>query len=271
MGRPENVMQVFSLLDKSNCRKCGEKSCLAFAGAVFLGRRPITDCPSIDHERAGRFLEPGSGNIPAEEQDVYFKELIERVTRSDLRQAAERTGGRFDGVKLSVKILGKDFSVDTSGNLFSDIHIIPWIAVPFLVYVLESKGQQVSGEWMSFRELDGGKERYPLFQKRCEEGMKRIADVYTELFDDMTQLFQAQKVENRFDSDIGVILPVLPLVPMMICYWKADEGIGSSLNIFFDRSIDANLGAESAFTIGAGLTQMFEKLALRHGCTMGQT
>jgi hypothetical protein len=268
MARPKNVMQVFSLLDKSNCRKCGEKTCLAFAGAVFQGRRLIIDCPTIDHDRARQFIEPTTGNTAAEEPDEFFTELINRIATSDLQQAAERTGGRFDGEKLSVKILGKDFSVDSSGNLFSDIHIIPWITIPFLVYVLESKGQPVMGDWVSFRELDGGKERYPLFQKRCEEGMQRIADVYTDLFDDMTQLFQARQVESRFDSDISVILPVLPLVPLMICYWKADEGIGSSLNIFFDRSIDANLGNETAFTIGAGLTQMFEKLALRHGCAI---
>lgn len=96
--------------------------------------------------------------------------------------------------------------------------------------------------------------------------MQRIADVYTDLFDDLVHLFDAKQVESRFNADISVILPVLPLVPLMICYWRPEEGIGSSLNLFFDRSIDSNLGNETAFTLGAGLTQMFEKLAVRHGC-----
>lgn len=266
MARPENVMQVFSLLDKSNCRKCGEKTCLAFAGAVFQQRRSITDCPTLDHHRARHFIteeETGSG---PNEQDAFLEMLKQRVAACDLQEAAERGGGSFDGEKLTLKILGKDFSVDTGGNLYSDIHIIPWVSVPFLTYVLEGKGQEVAGDWVSFRELAGGKERYPLFNKRCEEGMQRIADVYTDLFDDLVHLFQARQVDSRFDSDISVILPVLPRVPLMICYWKPDEGIGSSLNLFFDRTVDENLGCETAFTVGAGLTQMFEKLALRHGC-----
>ncbi len=271
MARPENVMQVFSLLDKSNCRKCGEKTCLAFAGAVYQGRRPVTDCPTIDHDRARPFIETAVAGPPEDDQDAFLKDLVDRITRCDLRQAAARTGGRFDGEKLTVKVLGKDFSVDSSGKLYSDIHMIPWVVVPFLEYVLNAKGQPVSGDWVSFRELAGGKARYPLFQKRCEEGMQRIADVYTDLFDDLTHLFQARQVESLFDADISVILPVLPLVPLMICYWKADEGIGSSLNIFFDRSVDANLGNASAFTLGAGLTQMFEKLAIRHGCVIDHT
>ena len=118
------------------------------------------------------------------------------------------------------------------------------------------------------RELDGGKERYPLFRKRGEEAMKRVADVYTDLFDDMAHLFQGRQVDSRFDSDISVILPVFPKVPLMICYWKPDEGMESSLTLFFDQSINANLGSEAAYMIGTGLTQMFEKLALRHGFTV---
>jgi len=51
----------------------------------------------------------------------------------------------------------------------------------------------------------------------------------------------------------------------MICYWRPDEGLGSSLNIFFDKSTDQNLDIGSVFSLGAGLTQMFQKLALRHG------
>ena len=118
------------------------------------------------------------------------------------------------------------------------------------------------------REMTGGKARYPLFQKRCEQAMKRIGDVYADLFDDMVQLFRGRQVESPFDSDISVVLPVLPLVPILICYWRADEGMESSLNVFFDRSIEHNLDCETAFTLGAGLTQMFENLARRHGCAL---
>ena len=40
-------MEIFTLLDKSNCRKCNEKTCLAFAAAVFQGRKDITECPKL--------------------------------------------------------------------------------------------------------------------------------------------------------------------------------------------------------------------------------
>ncbi len=262
-------MQVFSLLDKSNCRKCGEKTCLAFASAVFQGRSRLSECPVLDPVVAARF--DGSaevrGEAAPEPAEVLFTRLRQEAAALDLSETARRVGGVFDGRALRVKILGKDMGIDKQANLISDIHMTPWVTVPFLTYLLHCQGAPLSGEWISMREMAGGKARYPLFQKRCEQAMKRIGDIYAELFDDMVQLFRGRQVESPFDSDISVVLPVLPLVPVLICYWRADEGLESSLNVFFDRSIEHNLDCETAFTLGAGLTQMFESLARRHGCT----
>ena len=41
MAQPKNAMEIFQLLDKSNCRECGKKTCLAFAGAVYQGLKEI--------------------------------------------------------------------------------------------------------------------------------------------------------------------------------------------------------------------------------------
>ena len=57
----------------------------------------------------------------------------------------------------------------------------------------------------------------------------------------------------------------LPKLPIMVCYWLPEEGMQSSLNVFFDQSADKNLDIGSIFSLGAGLAQMFTKVALRHG------
>jgi ArsR family metal-binding transcriptional regulator len=33
-------MEIYKLLNGSNCRECNEKTCLAFAVAVFKGKKP---------------------------------------------------------------------------------------------------------------------------------------------------------------------------------------------------------------------------------------
>jgi hypothetical protein len=266
MPHPKNAMEIFQLLDKSNCRECGVKTCLAFAGAVFRGQRKLDECPKLNRETIERFSgETESQNTVEQNRAEYLKKLKNEIANLDLAAAAKRVKARFSGDKLTLKVLGKDFSVDTKGNLSTDIHINPWVTIPFLNYILYGKGLPASGNWVSFRELKDGKERYPLFQKRCEEPMKRVADIYTNLFDDMVHILNGKQVEKQFESDISVVLHPLPQVPIMVCYWSPEDDFESSLNVFFDQTADENLDIGSVFTLGAGLTQMFEKIALRHG------
>jgi hypothetical protein len=246
MPTPKNAMEVFHYLDKSNCRECGEKTCLAFAGAVFQGHRKIDECPKLGPSVIARFAgDPGDLNTLEANREAFMQMMKQQISRIDFATAAEKTGGRSANGRLTLKILGKDFSVDRHGNLFSDIHVNPWVAGPFFDYVINGKGVAPAGQWVSFRELKNGKDRYPLFQKRCEEAMLQVADSYTDLFDDVVHLFSG--------------------LPIMICYWRPDEGLGSSLNIFFDKTADQNLDIGSIFSLGVGLAQMFQKLALRHG------
>jgi len=266
MPPPKNAMEIFQLLDKSNCRECGEKTCLAFAGAVFQGRRKLAECPKLKSEIIERFSGEAPERKTAEQnRDEYLQQLKGEIAGCDLAAAAKRVGATFSDSRLTLKVLGKDFGVDSEGNLYADIHINPWVVVPFLSYVLHGKGLPVAENWVSFRELKDGPERYPLFQKRCEEPMKRVADTYTNLFDDLVHIFSGKQVEQQFESDISVVLHPLPKVPIMICYWLPEDGLESSLNVFFDETADQNLEIGSVFTLGAGLAQMFGKLALRHG------
>ena len=268
MARMNNLMELFQLLDKSNCRKCNEKTCLAFAAAVFQGRKAIEECPKLTQKIIDRFSDTETAKrlkTTEENRDEYLETLKQHVTGIDLEEAAKRAGGQVKGDRLTLKILGKDFSVDRRGNLFADIHVNPWVAMPFLSYILHGEGVSPSGNWVSFRELKEGGERYPLFQKRCEEAMKRVADTYTDLFDDLVHIFSGRQVAEQFASDISVVLDPLPKVPIMICYWQPEEGLASTLNVFFDDTADRNLDIGSLFSLGAGLTAMFEKLALRHG------
>ncbi len=266
MPKPKSAMEILKLLDNSNCRECGEKTCLAFAGAVYRGQRSLSECPKLDAETVDKY--GGSekqGNELAEMQDAHLESLRARIAEIDLREAAERTGGRYANGKLTVKIMGKDFSVEDNGTIRTDIHVNPWVTMTFFSYVLEGKGVPVSGNWMSYRELKGGRERYPLFQKRSEESLKRIADAFPTLFDDMVHLFSGKQVSPEFESDISVLLHPFPYVPMMICYWMPEEGIDSSLNLFFDETSPENIGIDGVYSLGAGFAQMIEKLAHRHG------
>lgn len=261
----DNPVEILKLLDKSNCGECGEKTCLAFASAVFQRRRSLAECPKVDR----KIVESVSGEnqtetVVSDNREEAIEEMKKEVSKLDLPSIANRIGATFSDDRLTVKILGRNFSVDTEGNLHSEIHINPWVAGPFLDYVIRSAGVPPTGNWVSLRELEGGRAQYPLFEKRCEEPMKKVADESTELFDYMVHVFDGKEVDKQFQSDVSVVLNFLPLVPAMICYWSPEDGMGSSLNVFFDETADQNLSIGSIFSLGAGFSQMIQKVAWRH-------
>ncbi len=266
MTQHNNLMEIFKLLEKSNCRECNEPTCLAFAAAVFKGQKQLDECPRLDKGIIERLdLKNEKRANPEQNIDEALELLKRKISTIDLASSAKRLGGTFSDNKLTLKILGKDLSVDSKGNLSSDIHMHHWIVFPVLNYITDGAGIPVSGKWVPLRELKSGRTWYRLFGQRCEKPLKKVADTYTDLFEDMIHIFNGEKVENHYESDISLVLHPLPKVPMLICYWKPDEGLESDLNLFFDSTAEDNLNIESLFALGTGLTRMFEKIALRHG------
>jgi len=266
MNQINNAMEIFKCLNKSNCRKCNEATCLAFAAAVFKGTKRIGECPDLAPEIIalynGQMKKP---KTPEAEANDAISELKNQLRNVDLAQAARRLEGRYGNGKLTLKILGKDFGVDTMGNFFTDIHVHGWVALPVLSYILEGRGTPVSGNWIPLRELPGGKDWHRLFNQRCEKPLKKLADEHTDLFEIMVKLFSANQLDKRFDSDISVVLHPLPRVPILIRYWKPEDGLESELHLFFDDTAENNLNIEAIYTLGTGLVVMFEKIAQRHG------
>jgi hypothetical protein len=265
MPAPPSPMEIYKVLDRSNCRECNEATCMAFAVAVFMGRRRLDECPRLQGDTFGKPV-VGTENRNVMEQNL--KETVDRLKRKawtiDLSSSAGRLMGEFCGGRLTIRILGKAFGIDSQANLYSDIHVHPWVAIPMLSYIVQCTGKPVSGRWVPFRELTSGKDWYRLFEQRCEKPLKKIADEYPGLFEDMIRLFNGRQ-ENHYGSDISLVLHPLPRVPILICYWKPEDGLDSNLNLFFDSTAENNLDIESIYALGTGLVRMFEKITYRHG------
>ena len=259
-------MEIFKLLNHSNCRDCNKPTCLAFAAAVYQGEKRLDECPHLPTDIIARFSDqPKRFKNIEEDRDAIVEQLKEKIASIDLVASARRLEANFSGKKLTLKVLGKDFSIDTRGNLSSDIHIHSWVAIPVLNYLLEGAGMPVSGQWVPFRELKNGKTWYNFFTQRCEKPLKKVADTYPDLFHDMLHLFNGRQVENHYHSDISLVLYPLPKVPILVCYWRPEDGLESDLNIFFDSTASDNLEIDYIYVLATGLLIMFEKIALRHG------
>lgn len=265
MSHIKNPLEIYKMLPKTNCRQCYSQTCLAFADAVFKGQKQLKECPHLEDH----FVEQLEGKISRpltleEQQELMLEEIKKKIATVDLAAAAERLGGSFSGGKLRIKCLGREFAVDTRGNVTSDCHINSWVTVPLLNYILSGKGVNPTGRWVAFRELKNGKDRQPLFGQRCEKPLKEIADANEDFFEDLLSLF-GKPINDENLPDTSFVLHALPKVPILISYERVENGTVSKLNVLFDALAEENLHAEFLHMLASGIVTMLEKISRRHG------
>ena len=58
--QPVHALEVWKLLPRTNCRRCGELTCMAFAARLLLGEQRLSSCPALGeagYEGARKALE----------------------------------------------------------------------------------------------------------------------------------------------------------------------------------------------------------------------
>ena len=117
MAQLNNPMEILKLLDKSNCRKCNEATCLAFAAAVARGQRAFNECPCVEEDVVKQFGgEHRNRKTPDSDVEEVLNQLKGRLRTINLAAAAKRLNTPFKDGILTIKVCGKDFSVDSKGN-----------------------------------------------------------------------------------------------------------------------------------------------------------
>lgn len=265
MSTIKTPLQVYKLLPQSNCGDCGVSTCMAFAAAVIKQEKRLADCPFLGKATLDLYDGHVERQVNIETiQEATLNDLQKKIAMTDLFSRAERLGARTNGETIVVKCLGKDFEIDAQGAVMSQCHTHAWFSIPLLNYLLFSRGENSTGRWVPFRELEHGRTWGPLFERRCEQPLKHIADTHGELFEDLIGMFSGVSSFNNFSSDISVVLYPLPKVPILVCYWKPEEDLESRLHLFFDDTAEKNLPVESLFTLGTGLVRMLEKITHTH-------
>lgn len=257
-------LDIYKILPQTNCKKCLLPSCLAFAAAIVAGSKKFNECPDLDQEAMAAFSAKYQSPGPKEvNQAEFLDRLQQKMAGLDLAAVAPLIGATVKNETIIIHSLGKDFVLDRQGNMSSECHIIPWVQAPLLSYITHQSHAEITGRWISFREIKGGIEWQGLFTSRCEEPLRQLADANPDLLSDLITLF-AGKAVDWYEADIALILYPLPKVPILICYQGPEDDLQSKITIFFDACCATNLHIKSIYTLCAGLVQMFAKIAEHH-------
>lgn len=57
VAAPPRIFEIFKLLPHTNCRGCGQPTCMVFAVQVGQGAQSLKDCPHLDQENQRKLRE----------------------------------------------------------------------------------------------------------------------------------------------------------------------------------------------------------------------
>jgi hypothetical protein len=258
-----NYLDLYKLLNKSNCRECGLQTCMAFAHEVIQGAKKIGDCPYLDMPDAEGLEEKLVRRDKEKEFNVSIERLRKEVAGVDFSAVAEGLGIAIIDGKLSVNCLGKEFLVSPDGGIESLCHIHTWVAMPILRYIITGGNAPLSGKWVSFEELKRGTSISNFFDKRCIEPLRLLADSHTDIFMDLLDVFGGQTIEGFSADHVRVLYP-LPKLPFLFLYWRPEEDFGSKLKVLYDSTADSFLDIDGIYILGRGMVEMFKNIISRH-------
>lgn len=253
-----NYLDIYKVLPRTNCGKCGMPTCMAFSLNAFRGQLEIGACPYIDRNVA----EALTSRLKSSD---WRKDLVvalgKEVSAMDFDAIAEGIGARVKRGCLRIRCLGIEFIVTPEGDVITDGHQDIWMKVLLLQYVRAAGNKEFRNEWISFGELRGGMVKESSFKRECEDPLHEIVDRDIESFEKMIFRIGGKRMEAKAADCEWIVYP-LPRVPFRILYWKADNEFDSSLKVLVDKSADAYLDVESYIFLGEGLVEKINKMPL---------
>ncbi|HSW36286.1 MAG TPA: DUF3786 domain-containing protein [Candidatus Limnocylindrales bacterium] len=123
------------------------------------------------------------------------------------------------------------------------------IAILLLHYLSRATGTALSGEWISYKELKGGRVYIDPFTKRAVVPFVKSFGSRPEQFALAAAQFGGVKQSH---GDLAYSIRALPRVPLLFILWKGSEEFPPNGTILFDRHANAYLHTED-YAILAGM------------------
>lgn len=187
----------------------------------------------------------------------------------DLAGTAARVGAPFMEGSAVIVSLGKEFWINSAGDLGSDIHQNNWMHLPLLHYLMHGKGLKTEGRRLTFGDLKGTGD-WQGSSRTAARGKCGNWRTTTESRLRTPAPFQRQRAHEAKQCDHSLLSHSSPKPPFLINSWGMREGFETKLQILFDWTAPDNvIIVEALYLSGRGLVDMFRTLMVRH-CLAGK-
>jgi hypothetical protein len=175
------------------------------------------------------------------------KLAVEKLSPESFEKIAQRSGFEpSDGPSLHIPFLDRTYLVSYPHFEFEDQadnqkEIPLQEQVLILHYLMAAETPDLTGKWVSYREIPGASFYFGAFVKRAVDPLKKVFGQNISGFCQAAEKLQARKIEN---GDAGFEFQMFPAVPLQLILWEGDNEFPAEANILFDKTIGRMLSPE---------------------------
>ena len=242
------MIEIYKKLPKTNCRKCGAATCIAFAMSVKKGQTALSDCPYVieaatDGSQIGSPAASGSG------YRQVAQEIEKEAVKVDFRQAAKASGGAYisPGGKEAIRLrmINKTYEFYKEG-LFenNEYSSDTWARIIICDYIRRQSERPLSGELTGLGNFPHTASHVKAFQGNAE---KKLAGLFKDNAAGLKQRcleLGGTETPNKLKADYSVRFYLLPNVPLYLFLWSSDEEFDADCKILFDSSAEERIDIE---------------------------
>ncbi|MCI5221314.1 MAG: DUF3786 domain-containing protein [Candidatus Electrothrix sp. AR4] len=243
----------------TNCGECGYAACLAFAVAVTKAGVTPELCPYVNKDElpvefGSEKIETGLDRVDQgqEKRDMALvAHLKSKVQPLDFKRLSRALGADWSGDKpevLTFFYLRRFVELGCETVVMDGQRLIdPRDQILLYNYVAFSGGRVPDGTWVGMESLPNSISKIRTLSTYCEQ---RLAERFAGRADQLAEL--CSKVgsscgSNDQSADVGMIISVLPHVPLYLLFWDQDleDGFEAGVKILFDHNVLDFLDLES--------------------------
>ncbi len=242
------MIAIYKKLPGTNCGKCGEATCMAFAMKVKKAQASLNDCPFTEVVTA-EDAEPQQATTGFSNYEQVSGELEKEVLKADFRSAAGAVGGEYqchdNREVIRLRMLTRNYEVRKDGLFWDNTYCSDaWTKIILYDYLRRQGRKPLTGEWISLGNFPHTASHVKAFQSNAE---RKVIETFKNDLDGLKRRcteMGGREIEGRIKADFTGCFDLLPRVPLYLSCWQADEEFDPDCKIMFDSGAEDHLDIE---------------------------
>jgi hypothetical protein len=251
----KTAVEIYRLLPKTNCGKCGLPSCFGFAAKLATRQASPDDCPAIT-AAVRESLREDTGHLgsPGTVYEQALESLRPKIRALDFRKIASLFGTPLTGPdKLEIRFLNEPYVItkekirDPSGK-----EPRPWISILIYNHLCMPDPPPPAGEWITFGSVPASHAKDKAWAGHVEEVIASHFSGNVEALKSACAKFGGVQATAQGGQDAAYEFRFFPHYPALLLFSDAvpEEDFPTQCRLLLDRTAPQYLDIESIVVLG---------------------